>query len=84
MWKAETLSSFGRRICSGLPLSRRMARLMLASLLYTFDWKLADGLKPEDLDMSDKFGLVLHKAFPLLAIPVKMQLFFVSIIIQVK
>lgn len=59
----------GRRIYPGLPLAHRMAHyLMLASLLYTFDWKLSAGLKPEDLDANDEFGRALHKALPLLAI----------------
>ncbi|KAK1560518.1 hypothetical protein Q3G72_027556 [Acer saccharum] len=61
----------GRRICPGLPLAQRMVHLMLASLLYTFDWKLANDMKPEDMDMTEKFGFTLHKSEPLLAIPIK-------------
>ncbi|TXG46383.1 hypothetical protein EZV62_028111 [Acer yangbiense] len=61
----------GRRICPGLPLVQRMVHLTLASLLYTFDWKLAHDLKPENMDMTEKFGLILHKSEPLLAIPIK-------------
>ncbi|KAK0580252.1 hypothetical protein LWI29_000014 [Acer saccharum] len=49
----------------------RMVHLMLASLLYTFDWKLANDMKPEDMDMTEKFGFTLHKSEPLLAIPIK-------------
>ncbi|TXG46382.1 hypothetical protein EZV62_028110 [Acer yangbiense] len=60
----------GRRICPGLPLAQRMVHLTLASLLYSFDWKLAHDLKPEDMDMTEKFGLSLHKSEPLLAIPI--------------
>ncbi|KAI9180093.1 hypothetical protein LWI28_001094 [Acer negundo] len=61
----------GRRICPGLPLAQRMVYLMLASLLCTFDWKLANDMKPEDMDMTEKFGLTLHKSEPLLAVPIK-------------
>lgn len=61
----------GRRICPGLPLAHRMVHLVLASLLHSFDWKLQDGMKPQDMDMSDKFGFTLPKAEPLLAIPIK-------------
>ncbi|KAF5204220.1 Cytochrome p450 [Thalictrum thalictroides] len=61
----------GRRICPGLPLAYRMLYLMLASLLHTFNWKLEDGLKPEDMDMEENFGLTLQKAIPLKAIPIK-------------
>ncbi|XP_028796496.1 geraniol 8-hydroxylase-like [Neltuma alba] len=59
----------GRRICPGLPLANRTIHIVLASLLYHFDWKLADGLKVEDMDMSETYGISLHKAMPLKAIP---------------
>ncbi|PIA31294.1 hypothetical protein AQUCO_05100079v1, partial [Aquilegia coerulea] len=61
----------GRRICPGLPLAYRMVYLMLASLLHAFNWKLEDGLKPEDVDMEENFGITLQKAIPLRAIPLK-------------
>ncbi|XP_030946371.1 geraniol 8-hydroxylase-like [Quercus lobata] len=60
----------GRRICPGLPLAIRMLHLMLGSLIHTFDWKLEDGFKPEDMSMEDKFGLTLQMAQPLRAIPI--------------
>ncbi|XP_044474904.1 geraniol 8-hydroxylase-like [Mangifera indica] len=58
-----------RRICPGMPLAIRMLHLMLASLLHAFDWKLEDGITPEEMDMEDKFGITPQKAKPLLAIP---------------
>ncbi|CAN7021180.1 unnamed protein product [Brassica oleracea var. botrytis] len=61
----------GRRICPGLPLAVKTVNLMLASLLYSFDWKLPNGINPEDLDMDETFGLTLHKTNPLRAIPIK-------------
>ncbi|KAL0739774.1 hypothetical protein Bca4012_081287 [Brassica carinata] len=61
----------GRRICPGLPLAVKSVNLMLASLLYSFDWKLPNGINPEDLDMDETFGLTLHKTNPLHAIPIK-------------
>ena len=60
----------GRRICPGLPLANRMVHLMLASLVHNFNWKLPDEMKPEDMDMEEMFGLTLHKAKPLQAIPI--------------
>ncbi|KAH7514061.1 hypothetical protein FEM48_Zijuj11G0048500 [Ziziphus jujuba var. spinosa] len=60
----------GRRICPGLPLATRMLYLMLASLIHSFDWKLEDGIKPEDVNMEDKFGISLEMAQPLRAVPV--------------
>uniref|UniRef100_A0A7N2LU92 Cytochrome P450 n=1 Tax=Quercus lobata TaxID=97700 RepID=A0A7N2LU92_QUELO len=61
----------GRRICPGLPLANRMVHLMLASLVHYFAWKLPNEMRPEDMDMAEMFGLTLHRAMPLLAIPIK-------------
>ncbi|KAK4269702.1 hypothetical protein QN277_022825 [Acacia crassicarpa] len=61
----------GRRICPGLPLASRLLGFLLASLIYHFHWKVPDGLMPEDMDMSQNYGLTLHKAQPLRAIPIK-------------
>ncbi|KAI3410239.1 uncharacterized protein J3R85_018940 [Psidium guajava] len=60
----------GRRICIGLPLALRMLHMMLGSLLNCFDWRLADGVMPEDMSMDEKFGITLAKAQPLKAVPV--------------
>ncbi|XP_061347461.1 geraniol 8-hydroxylase-like [Gastrolobium bilobum] len=60
----------GRRICPGLPLAFRSVHIVLGSLLYGYDWKLADGLKAKDMDMSEKYGLSLHKFKPLKIIPI--------------
>ncbi|CAL5411432.1 unnamed protein product [Camellia sinensis] len=59
----------GRRICPGLPLATRMVHLMLGSLINSFDWKLEDGIAPEDMKMEEKFGFTLKSAQPLHAIP---------------
>ncbi|CAM8928149.1 unnamed protein product [Rhodiola kirilowii] len=59
----------GRRICPGLNLAHRMIPLVLGSLLHEFNWKLEDGAMPEDIDLSDKFGITLHKRLPLRIIP---------------
>ena len=61
----------GRRICPGMSLAHGMVHLMLASLLHSHGWKLEDGVRLENLDMSEKFGLTLKKAQPLSAIPIK-------------
>ncbi|KAK2375820.1 cytochrome P450 76T24 [Trifolium repens] len=61
----------GRRICPGLPLASRSIHYILASLLYHFDLKLADELKPDDMDMSHMFGVTLHKAQPLRVVPIR-------------
>ncbi|KAG9151762.1 hypothetical protein Leryth_002051 [Lithospermum erythrorhizon] len=59
----------GRRICPGWNLGIRMMTLMLATLVHNFDWKLPNGMTPEEMDMKDKFGITLQKAEPLFAIP---------------
>ncbi|GAB4856968.1 hypothetical protein Ancab_040508 [Ancistrocladus abbreviatus] len=61
----------GRRMCPGLPLAYRMLPCVLGSLLHLFDWKLEDGITPENIDMDDKFGLTVVKAKSLYAIPVQ-------------
>ncbi|KAJ6826749.1 geraniol 8-hydroxylase-like isoform X2 [Iris pallida] len=59
----------GRRICPGLPLAFRMVPLLLASLLRSFDWKLANGQGPEDVDLTEKLGITVAKSVPIRAIP---------------
>ncbi|KAF3576973.1 hypothetical protein DY000_02036038 [Brassica cretica] len=59
----------GRRICPGMPLAVKTVSLMLVSLLYSFDWKL-----PNSVDMDETFGITLHKANPLIAVPVKKKI----------
>ena len=59
----------GRRICPGLPLVIRVLHSMLGSLIHTFDWKLEDGVKREDMNMEEKFGITLQRAHPLRAVP---------------
>ncbi|XP_061988489.1 flavonoid 3'-monooxygenase CYP75B137-like [Rosa rugosa] len=56
----------GRRICAGIAMAERMVMHSLATLLHSFDWKLPQG---EKLDLSEKFGIVLKKKIPLVAIP---------------
>ncbi|WMV43681.1 hypothetical protein MTR67_037066 [Solanum verrucosum] len=57
----------GRRICAGIAMAERMFMYSLASLSHSFDWKLPQG---ETLDLTEKFGIVLKKKMPLVAIPI--------------
>ncbi|XP_058737232.1 cytochrome P450 76T24-like [Vicia villosa] len=50
-----------KRICPGLPLAHRTVHLIVASLLRSFEWTLADGQNPEDMNMEETFGLTLKK-----------------------
>ncbi|KAL2547411.1 Cytochrome [Forsythia ovata] len=58
----------GRRICAGTAMAERMFMYSLASLVHSFDWRLPAG--SEKLDLSEKFGIVLKKRNPLVAIPI--------------
>ncbi|KAL2933258.1 Cytochrome P450 71A25 [Bienertia sinuspersici] len=57
----------GRRICPGTSFAMVNAELMLANLIYEFDWKLPlefDG----KLDMTESIGITVHKQHPLMLI----------------
>ncbi|WOL13152.1 geraniol 8-hydroxylase-like [Canna indica] len=57
----------GRRICAGIAMAERMMMYMLASLLHSFEWQLPEGVVK--LDMEERFGIVMKKAQPLVAVP---------------
>ncbi|KAL6575491.1 hypothetical protein OROHE_000868 [Orobanche hederae] len=63
----------GRRICPGLPLAIRMLPVMLGSLLNNFKWSLDAGVRPEELDMTEKFGISVQKAHPLCVVPLPLN-----------
>ncbi|KAE8694236.1 CYP706 protein [Hibiscus syriacus] len=56
----------GKRICVGVALAEKMVLLLLAVLVHALEWKLPDGRKP---DIHERFGVVLKKMEPLVAIP---------------
>ncbi|KAL5728117.1 hypothetical protein ACHQM5_001239 [Ranunculus cassubicifolius] len=56
----------GRRICAGIVMAERMFIYELATLLHSFDWSLKEG---EVMDLKEKFGIVMQKATPLVAVP---------------
>ncbi|CAH1428286.1 unnamed protein product [Lactuca virosa] len=59
----------GRRICAGMSLGLRMVQLLTATLVQAFDWELANGLDPRDLNMEEAYGLTLQRAAPLMVHP---------------
>ncbi|XP_051150020.1 cytochrome P450 76T24-like [Andrographis paniculata] len=61
----------GRRICPGLPLAHRVAHMMVTLMIRGYDWKLPEGIEPQELNMDEKFEFSLQRATPLEAIPVK-------------
>ncbi|XP_044465521.1 cytochrome P450 71D10-like [Mangifera indica] len=60
----------GRRICPGLTFALPNIELPLAQLLYHFDWKLPNGMNPDDIDISDVFGITLGMKTDLMLIPI--------------
>jgi cytochrome P450 len=59
----------GRRMCPGYSLGIKVIHSTLANLLHGFTWRLPDGMKIEDLNMEEIFGLSTPKKFPLVAVP---------------
>ena len=55
----------GRRGCPGIDFGVVLIELALANLLCYFDWELPHGMRREDLDMEEAFGITMHKKVPL-------------------
>ncbi|KAK7363847.1 hypothetical protein VNO77_06006 [Canavalia gladiata] len=59
----------GRRMCPGILLGLSNVYLPLAALLYHFDWELPNGIKADDLDMTEAFGAAVGRRNNLFLIP---------------
>jgi cytochrome P450 len=64
----------GRRGCPGIYMATTTIELALANLLYCFDWKLAYGMKEEDINMEEIADLAVttSKKTALYLVPVKL------------
>ncbi|CAI0409418.1 unnamed protein product [Linum tenue] len=60
----------GRRICPGMNYGLAVVYLLLVNLLYHFDWKLPNQIKPRELDMSEEFGATIVRKNNLYLIPI--------------
>ncbi|KAL5802173.1 hypothetical protein ACOSQ4_030478 [Xanthoceras sorbifolium] len=59
----------GRRICPGIQFAIPNIELPLAQMLYHFNWKLPNGMKEDDLDMTEVFGVTVKRKNDLMLIP---------------
>ncbi|MBA0767119.1 hypothetical protein Gotri_016066 [Gossypium trilobum] len=59
----------GRRGCPGMHLALINVSLILAQLVHCFNWELPDGMLPDELNVTEIFGLSLPRATHLLAKP---------------
>ncbi|XP_062213526.1 indole-2-monooxygenase-like [Phragmites australis] len=59
----------GRRMCPGIHSAVATLEIMLANLMYHFDWELPTGLK-EDIDMTEVFGITVQRKEKLLLSPI--------------
>ncbi|XP_047975346.1 cytochrome P450 703A2 [Salvia hispanica] len=60
--------SAGKRKCPGAPLGVTLVLTALARLLHAFDWAPAAGLRPQDIDTSEVYGMTMPKARPMIAV----------------
>ncbi|XP_062191557.1 indole-2-monooxygenase-like [Phragmites australis] len=63
----------GRRMCPGINFAISTVEVMLANLVYHFNWELPPGLMDRGIDMTESFGLTVHRTEKLLLLPVLPQ-----------
>ncbi|KAF7102537.1 hypothetical protein CFC21_103654 [Triticum aestivum] len=61
----------GRRACPAIAMGVANVEVVLANLLYCFDWELPKGMKEDDIDMEETGQLVFRKKVALELVPVK-------------
>nr|AGC29945.1 CYP98A68 [Sinopodophyllum hexandrum] len=59
----------GRRICPGAQLGINLVTSMIGHLLHHFRWAPPEGVRPEEIDMSENPGMVTYMTTPLQAVP---------------
>lgn len=58
----------GRRGCPAITFANAVVELALAQLLYSFDWELPPGITAKDLDLTEVFGISMHRRENLLVV----------------
>ncbi|KAM0870322.1 hypothetical protein ACQ4PT_040077 [Festuca glaucescens] len=51
----------GRRMCPGMMFAQASMEIVLAALLYHFNWELPGRVKPGELDMEEEMGLTVRR-----------------------
>lgn len=64
----------GRRGCPGISFAIASAQLVIATLMYEFDWKFPDGIDHEKVDMTEAPGLTVRRRDPLMVIATSLHL----------
>ncbi|EFJ17314.1 hypothetical protein SELMODRAFT_18531, partial [Selaginella moellendorffii] len=59
----------GRQMCPGTKLGFDTLQIGTATLVQGFEWKLAKGQDPAEINMDKTYDLVCHKMQPLIAVP---------------
>ncbi|CAL4957873.1 unnamed protein product [Urochloa decumbens] len=60
----------GRRICPGISFAISGIEVMLANLVYHFNWELPPESKDRGINMSESFGVTVHRTEKLVLVPV--------------
>lgn len=51
----------GRRMCPAFTYATTMVSFLVANLVHSFDWTLPQGETPDNLDMSEDYGLAVNR-----------------------
>ena len=63
----------GRRICPGINFASSTIEVMLTNLVYHFNWELPVELMKKGIDMTESFGLTVHRTKKLFLVPIVPQ-----------
>ncbi|KAM7257909.1 hypothetical protein ACFE04_013650 [Oxalis oulophora] len=59
----------GRRSCPGMQLGIINVKLVVAQIVHCFDWKLPNGMSPDEMDMGEHYGISMSRETHVFGIP---------------